>query len=476
MREEMNELDLREKEIANNLSVEAMKNLERGDTVDILHFAPELKLEGKSYMFFDPPMPYGRSTRSPGFNLGTILLQDFCHHIVLPLVPYMSMEDLVYGYALGKNLCGVNLDDLLELVSEGRIKVVLVHPPSKYTSRTCWEIIEACQNAGYFPPMVTGRISRFMQLLRFSEKMSEGMGLEEIVQRFPELSEDGCEILLRGASACGEEMRTEEQDVNYFREYLLPPMRKISDLASLLFYLNSFGFFRHGRVSLDLMRRKYVLGAVSLVTYHEYLTVPCMNALLGYRSYGVEDLARMSLVRVRCPEVPEVTSSSPASFSFVIGRMEALFPRNPHDVLKYLREHEDKELHRKLAEFDRLSDEAKIDLAVKVAQEVKEIVNIRNDDIKDFFRGERVISRRALLGKVVPYSRGHLLVFGAHARDGEIKWVPKMLKNFSSLFSSVEERGFDIEGSLEFTASSWPVSKPGHSFILWEESTGGVGV
>jgi len=61
----------------------ALRSFISGKKVDIRDLFPELKLEG-SYVLFDPPVPYGRSTKRPGFNMGSLLASGLFDFILPP--------------------------------------------------------------------------------------------------------------------------------------------------------------------------------------------------------------------------------------------------------------------------------------------------------------------------------------------------------------------------------------------------------
>lgn len=145
----------------------ALRSFISGKKVDIGDLFPELKL-GKSYVLFDPPVPYGRSTRSPGFNIGSLLASGLFDFILLPLVLYNAVEDFVYSYALSSSF-GFSFDDLLSFIEMGRVKVVLMDDENAYRTSFYREIFEACENAGYFPPNAPGRILSFFKYLRIIE-------------------------------------------------------------------------------------------------------------------------------------------------------------------------------------------------------------------------------------------------------------------------------------------------------------------
>ncbi|PNV77198.1 MAG: hypothetical protein C0200_07395 [Thermoproteota archaeon] len=145
----------------------ALRSFISGRKVEIRDLFPELKLEG-SYVLFDPPVPYGRSTRSPGFNIGSLLASGLFDFILIPLVPYNAVEDFVYSYALS-NSFGFSFDDLLYFIEMGRVKVILMDDENAYRTSFYREIFKACENSGYIPPNAPGRILSFFRYLRIIE-------------------------------------------------------------------------------------------------------------------------------------------------------------------------------------------------------------------------------------------------------------------------------------------------------------------
>jgi hypothetical protein len=199
----------------------ALRSLISGKRLEIKDLFPELRLEG-SYVLFDPPVPYGRSTRSPGFNIGSLLASGLFDFILLPLIPYNAVEDFVYSYALGSSF-GFSFDDLLSFIEMGRIKVILIDDEKFYRTSFYREIFRACETAGYLPPNAPGRVIsffRYLRIIRTAENIPEGSTASYILgfsgggREFNEYFVVPCAIALLG-----------------FRNYGIQDMKRMNSLG-----------------------------------------------------------------------------------------------------------------------------------------------------------------------------------------------------------------------------------------------------
>lgn len=474
------ELEEREKGEGYDFVFKCLNNTLRGEKVEIKDLVPELKeISNKSYSLFTLPGNPETAMTRPITNIGNVLATGISKYIIFPLELFNTKKDFEYYNGLSKT-CGLTFEDFLEHVREGEIKPILVTSPKEYDYSEnigkyfYKDVFEACEDQDYVPPYPSWRVVRLFEEIKLAKiAKEEDIPIEEswgnkVREKHPEYSMEKCNEDAKDFLNIDTIKKIEKEEFNE---------EVIMTAGISLFDLRLFGFEGLADIGLEIGKKDPYLGYHILHAYDSYLIRPCVDALFGYIHYDYDEIKTMSLLRVLTSDSEKhrerILCSSPASSSIATKNpLEFnLIKKSRWGELKgFLKNREEKELNTCSLDIMNAFNDADLNKVYKSYEKLGEVIEEgMNKELESWFGKEKITKGLLRFGnRFIAGSPVLINLLEAVRNNPELA----ILITFAGCMVSGELadviRNIDPKDVVKFLAETWPFTRYGLPFVLWE--------
>jgi len=445
--------------------------------IDILDFAPELKMKGnKNFSFWVPPGP---SSHRPQMDLRNLnMLYD---KIIIPLYPMpdKSAFESVYG---------ISVDDLATCIMSNpeRYKLVLGANPAEYNQKFYKEIFNTCKDIP--PPAIYARIRMFLLFTRLriiadreGIKTDNENWTNRVYEKHPEFTLDYCRTQTKQMFELdhGKSLQELSQIYQQVSDFVL------DDVAEASRCLRIFGYDPLPSIGLKLANalKDPSIGSSVIKSYARYLIEPFDSCLGGFTNYDLDDVWTMSFLRVLPLEhqdlsiVKESLYQSPASRKLLLQKVETrinVFCQGRIDqqsleaTLKISEKYP--ELHHHMCDYRRKIAQGDLASASEVPDHINEILTEQySKELEDWNRKTRFAK---FIKESLAWGASLVVIPPLFLADVSIEWKIMLIVAIERFKRSLYRKIGLVspEGIVEklWKVDKWPIEQRGVPYILWK--------
>lgn len=435
-------------------------------------------LKGKSYaVSYKPGSPQG-AEREIKCNLSVLLSSNYYHSVILPIAPEGNKTSFCYKWGLSKNAgCRLGFEDFLNLVRQGKLKIVLSGNPARYDHTFEKEIFDACEENGYRPPYVWFRVNTLMRKIKMEELRRRDNIPEEpdwyltVDELHPEYfrPEFHMRKLLMLFGQDGLHEIADREGVSSEKTLHLA----VSRFGALM----GFGLENLADLTLECMQIDPVFGYGVLEAYVAYLIHPMSLGLLGNTNYGLRDVLLMAFTQIVPKDLTQIwedmLTSAPASSSIVSPSLEMnTVELDGKELLRLIDDHPEEELKQNVKKLNESLSELDLRIASKTYEKVDEIVTERyNSVLRDLSKKERLTKVGVRFGEYI--AAGTEIFSSAltsiKAMETEFEWLIGLIAAQAGLLWFTRKVSkISPKKIVKWWTNFWPFTHSGLPFVLWE--------
>ncbi|NQE04472.1 hypothetical protein C5S32_01255 [ANME-1 cluster archaeon GoMg1] len=478
----MNPLELEERENKEGYDFvfKCLDKTLRGEKVEIKDLVPELKeISNKSYSLFTHPGNPETAMTRPITNIGNVLATGISEYIIFPLELFNTKKDFEYYNGLSKT-CGLTFEDFLEHVREGEIKPILVTSPKEYDHSEnigkyfYRDVFEACEDLDYVPPYPSWRVVRLFEEIKLAKiakdediPIEEGWG-NKVREKHPKYSMEKCNEDSKDLLDIDTIKRIEKEDFN----------EKVIMTAGIsLFDLRLFGFEGLADIGLEIGKNDPYFGYHILNAYDSYLIRPCVDALFGHIHYDYGEIKAMSFLRVLTGNSEkyweQILYSSPASSSIIVKhpiKLNIIKKPNRKELKGFLKNREEQERNKCSLDIMNAFNDADLNKVYGSYEKLGEVIEEGiNKELESWFEKEKITKSFLRFGsRFIAGSPGLIKLFEGFKNNPELEILITVAGCMASEEVADVIRNINPKDVVKFWAKTWPFTRYGLPFVLWE--------